>query len=142
MLPSQAQSRFVKAIGGKGLFMALALAGAGIQGCNTGDAAPSAPAASSPSAAAPAEGKTDAGAVPGGAVAARSGSYEYVCIGTTTWSNWFYQYAEARNSCSTPKRVRMIWSLAYDGQCVTLPAHGSHTEKRSKPSWWYDTVDC
>jgi hypothetical protein len=150
---------FAGAIGGKGLLLALALAGAGLQGCDS-ESAPAAPAPAAenrPPVDLTREDRTGADlnadyapqANPATAEAPASPSALAKtapgCVEFETFTSGMWTYAEVINTCKTDQRLRFIWAWAVDGKCVTVPAGnppGIHYENRGRQAYVTEIRSC
>jgi hypothetical protein len=142
--------RFTTGIARKGLLFSLLLAGAGIQGCNMGESAPSAPGAGTDQGvredksgadipAAPQQGGSGASEI---APAARTSSLAPECIILSSWTSWGMRYARATNTCRTTQHFRLIWAFAIDGSCTEVAPGNFHQEKRGVQAYVSEIRGC
>jgi hypothetical protein len=147
------KNTFATAIGGKGLILALALAGAGLQGCTTEDKATGPAGKDTPASAAIAE--DDKGADlnadgslvnPDNAASADSraglGKIAPSCVDLVTWSQGGARWAQAHNECGHNIRVRFIWRWNIDSDCMTMRPNLPYTDGRQWPSYLSELRSC
>jgi hypothetical protein len=147
------------AIGGAGLFLALALAGAGFQGCTTEEKATGPAGTDTPAAATLAEDEMGADLNADGspvnpelsdvsisqpALAKAAPSCVTLLPSRTVRG---YRYAKVKNECPYSVRIRFIWRFNLDGECVHLdPKWGGvgaiYEENRSWPSSFTEVRSC
>jgi hypothetical protein len=144
---------WAKAIGGKGLFLALAIAGAGFQGCTTEDK-PTGPAGKEASPATSireddkgADLNADGSLVhPDQSIATDSkGALAKVapnCVDFWTQKNSWERYAYVQNLCTTSVRIRFIWRFGADGACVQVARYGVYSEASTWPSYITEVRSC
>ncbi len=140
------------AIGGRGLVLALALAGAVFQGCTTEDK-PSGPAATDiPPAATIAENERGEDLNPDGSLVnphpsdasnPKSGLAKLApdCVDVQTKGGWT-RSAQAWNHCNSKVRIRFIWAFGGDGSCNQLSVGGSYKESRQWPTYFAEIQGC
>jgi hypothetical protein len=64
------------------------------------------------------------------------------CVYHHTWSTWRYDYAEAWNYCSSPKRFKFIWAFAPDGGCYYYAVDAGRREWRTKQARFDGLQSC
>ena len=123
------------AIGGKGLLIALVFAGMGIQGCSKEDLPATSVGTDSPSVDQVREDEngvdiTDESEA--GQSVAPLAKAAPSCIYLSYRTSGISVYAKVENQCKTTQRVRLIWSRAFDGSCVSLRSGYYYEERRGK----------